>query len=79
MKRRGSSASLSLVGNVLWFILSGLWLALLHAVVGALLCVTVVGLPLGLANFKLIPLAVTPFGKDIVKRGSVVDPSAVTF
>jgi uncharacterized membrane protein YccF (DUF307 family) len=44
-----------------------------------LLCITVIGIPLGVANFKLIPLALTPFGKDIVKKGSTVQPAMVTF
>ena len=79
VRRQGASQSLSIVGNVLWFVLSGLWLAIAHAIVGALLCLTVVGIPLGMANFKLIPLALTPFGKDIVKNGSTLDRSAVAF
>ncbi|HWJ60471.1 MAG TPA: YccF domain-containing protein [Acidimicrobiales bacterium] len=72
VKRPGGSASLNLVGNVLWFVFSGLWLAIGHAIAGVVLCLTVIGIPLGIANFKLIPLAVTPFGKDIVKKGQVV-------
>ena len=59
------------IGNVFWFVLSGLWLAIGHAVTGALLCLTVIGIPLGLANFKLIPISLFPLGKDIVPTGSV--------
>lgn len=55
------------VGNVLWFILSGIWLAIGHALTGVALCVTVLGIPLGLGNFKLIPVALFPLGKDIVR------------
>ncbi len=77
--RPGSSQSLSLVGNVLWFVLAGVWLALAHAIVGILLCLTVIGIPLGLANFKLIPLALFPFGNDIVKNGTTTGPSVITF
>lgn len=58
---------------------AGIWLALVHAFVGILLCLTIIGIPLGLANFKLIPLALLPFGKDIVKNGSTTEPSVVTF
>ena len=68
--RPGASTSLSMVGNVVWLILSGFWLAVGHAVLGVLLCITIIGLPLGLGNFKMIPLALTPFGKDIVRNGS---------
>jgi uncharacterized membrane protein YccF (DUF307 family) len=60
----------SAIGNVLWFILSGVWLALAHAITGVLLCLTVIGIPLGLANFKLIPIALFPLGKDIVPARS---------
>jgi uncharacterized membrane protein YccF (DUF307 family) len=73
------------IGNVIWFILSGVWLAIGHAVTGALLCITVIGIPLGLANFKLIPVSLFPLGKDIVStksldnafaNGVVVGPTA---
>ncbi|WP_141015466.1 YccF domain-containing protein [Nocardioides sambongensis] len=56
----------SAIGNVLWFVLSGIWLAIGHAVGGVLLCVTIIGIPLGLASFKLIPVSLFPLGKDIV-------------
>jgi len=55
---------------VVWFLFSGLWLAIGHAVLGVLLCVTIIGIPLGLGNFRMIPLALAPFGKDIVRNGS---------
>jgi uncharacterized membrane protein YccF (DUF307 family) len=79
VQRPGSSTALSLVGNVLWFVLSGFWLALAHAVLGLLLCITIIGIPLGLGNFKLIPLALFPFGKDIVTNGSVTGATLVSF
>jgi uncharacterized membrane protein YccF (DUF307 family) len=56
----------STIGNVIWFVLAGWWLALLHLVGGVLLCITVIGIPLGLANFKLIPISLTPLGREIV-------------
>lgn len=70
--RPDRSAGLSCVGNVLWFVLAGFWLAIAHAVTGIALCITVIGIPLGLANFKLIPLALAPFGRQIVTKGQVV-------
>ena len=54
------------LGNILWFLLCGWWLALLHLVTGVLLCLTIIGIPLGLANFKLIPVSLLPFGREIV-------------
>ena len=65
VEKPGAGAG-SAIGNVLWFIFSGIWLAIGHAVTGALLCITIIGIPLGLANFKLIPVSLTPFGRDIV-------------
>ena len=55
----------SLLLNVLWIILSGLPLALEHLVFGAILCVTIVGIPFGLQQFKLAKLALVPFGAAV--------------
>lgn len=73
-KPRAGAASV--VGNVLWFVLSGLWLAIGHAVTGTLLCLTIIGIPLGLANVKLIPVSLFPLGKDIVTTDSLDAASA---
>jgi uncharacterized membrane protein YccF (DUF307 family) len=54
------------VGNVIWFVLCGWWLAIGHAVTGVAMCITIIGIPLGLANFKLIPISLLPLGRDIV-------------
>jgi uncharacterized membrane protein YccF (DUF307 family) len=64
--KRADAGVASGVGNVLWFLLCGWWLALLHLITGAFLCVTVIGIPLGLGNFKLIPVSLMPFGREIV-------------
>ncbi|MBO3674561.1 YccF domain-containing protein [Streptomyces sp. NEAU-YJ-81] len=63
--RPGAGAA-SCVGNVLWLILAGWWLALGHLLTGVALCLTIIGIPLGLANFKLIPISLAPLGVDIV-------------
>ncbi|KUH38015.1 MULTISPECIES: YccF domain-containing protein [Streptomyces] len=63
--RRDAGAP-SFVANVLWLVLAGWWLALGHIVTGIALCVTIIGIPLGIANFKLIPVSLLPLGKDIV-------------
>ena len=63
---REDAGGASVIGNVLWLILCGWWLALLHLVSGVLLCLTIIGLPLGIANFKLIPVSLLPFGREIV-------------
>ena len=64
--RKTSAGAGSAIGNVFWFVLSGFWLAVGHAVTGLLLCLTVIGIPLGLANFKLIPVSLLPLGREIV-------------
>ena len=64
--KRPDAGVASGVGNILWFVLCGWWLALGHLVTGVLLCLTVIGIPLGLANFKLIPVSLLPFGREIV-------------
>jgi uncharacterized membrane protein YccF (DUF307 family) len=56
----------STLGNVLWFVLCGWWLAVLHVVTGIALCLTIIGIPLGIANFKLINVSMRPFGREIV-------------
>jgi uncharacterized membrane protein YccF (DUF307 family) len=59
-------SGLSAIANVLWFVLAGWWLALAHLFTGILLCITIIGIPLGLANFKLIPVSLWPLGREIV-------------
>lgn len=71
--RRPDAGIASAIGNVLWFVLCGWWLALLHLITGVLLCITIIGLPLGLANLKLIPISLLPLGREIV---SVQEASA---
>ena len=64
--RSADASALGLVGNVLWFI-PGVLLAIGYAVSGALMCLTVIGIPFGMQAFKFVPLAISPFGKEIVK------------
>lgn len=56
----------SIIGNVIWIILVGWELAIGHLVTGIVLCCTIIGIPLGLANFKLIPISLTPLGVEVV-------------
>lgn len=65
--RRQTAGAGSTIGNVVWFLVAGWWLALLHVVFGLLLAITVIGIPFAVANFKLAGLALTPYGKDIVE------------
>lgn len=58
-------------GNVLWLILVGWWLAAAHFVFGLLLCLTLIGIPMGLASFRMAGLAMWPMGRRIVDRSSI--------
>jgi uncharacterized membrane protein YccF (DUF307 family) len=69
--RRPSAGVASVIGNVLWIILFGWWLALGHLVSGVMLCMTIIGIPLGLASFKIIPVTLVPLGVRIVPSDSV--------
>ncbi len=67
-------ASGSTIGNILWLLLFGWWLALAHLITGIALCITIIGIPLGLANFKLIPVSLAPLGREIVSSAGAVNP-----
>lgn len=62
------SVGLSTLGNVLWLVLAGWWLALSHVIVGSLYCLTIIGIPLGVGSFKMASAALVPFGKQIVRN-----------
>jgi uncharacterized membrane protein YccF (DUF307 family) len=64
--RRQDAGVMTAAGNVIWFLVAGLWLAIGHLLTGIALCVTIIGIPLGLANFKLIPVSLAPLGTEIV-------------
>ena len=64
--RRSDAGAGSTIGNVLRIILFGWELALAHVITGIAQCLTIIGIPLGLANFKLIPVSLTPLGREIV-------------
>jgi uncharacterized membrane protein YccF (DUF307 family) len=66
--------AVSAIANVLWFILAGWWLALGHLLTGILLCLTIIGIPLGIASFKMAGAALVPFGKEIVSLSDVSRP-----
>jgi uncharacterized membrane protein YccF (DUF307 family) len=59
----------SVIGNVIWILVLGWELALVHLLAGLLLCVTVVGIPFGIACWKMVPLALVPLGREVVPIG----------
>ena len=56
----------ALVGNVIWVLLFGLWLAIGHLASAIAMAATIIGIPLAVANLKLIPVSLVPLGKEIV-------------
>ncbi|SDI52611.1 Uncharacterized membrane protein YccF, DUF307 family [Actinokineospora alba] len=56
----------SVIGNIIWIVFAGWWLAIGHIVTGIALCLTIIGIPLGIANFKMIPVSLVPLGARIV-------------
>ncbi len=64
--RRPDAGAGSTIGNVIWFLVAGLWLALAQFVVGVVLCLTIIGIPFGIACFKMARLALIPLGKEVV-------------
>jgi uncharacterized membrane protein YccF (DUF307 family) len=57
---------LGMIGNLIWLVLAGWWLALGHVITAVLLAVTIIGLPFAWAHLKLAGLALWPIGKMIV-------------
>jgi uncharacterized membrane protein YccF (DUF307 family) len=68
VRRQGSSDVLSLVGNVIWIVVGGWWLALIHIGIAVIFFITIIGIPFGLANVKFALLALTPFGLTVVDQ-----------
>ena len=68
---------LALIGNVIWVVLTGWELALAHLLGGLLLCLTIVGIPLGIASMRMVRLALVPFGKQVVPASAVPRDAAV--
>jgi membrane protein len=60
------SGAMSGLSNVMWFFVAGLWLAAGHIATAAAQAVTIIGIPLAIANVKMIPVTCFPFGKEIV-------------
>ncbi len=65
----------SLIGNIIWFVVAGWWLALGHLLTSIPLFLSIIGIPFGWANLKLIPLALFPLGKDIVDSDQAFAPN----
>ena len=69
-----TAGAASMIGNVIWFVFAGLWIALAHVGTAIALAVTIIGIPLAWANLKMIPLALFPLRKEIVPEGALAPP-----
>ena len=62
------TGSLGTIGNIIWFVFAGAWLALAHIIWGIANCITIIGIPFGIQHFKLAGVALFPVGKTIVRK-----------
>lgn len=65
-----SRATLSVFLNIFWLIFAGIWIALTHLLTGILFCIIIIGIPFGIAHFKLAGAALMPVGKEIQDKGA---------
>lgn len=66
-----SSGVVSAIANVIWFVVAGLWIAATHVTTAVAQAITIIGIPLAIANIKMIPITCFPYGKKIVDSRSV--------
>jgi uncharacterized membrane protein YccF (DUF307 family) len=64
--RKPDAGAGAVVLNVVWIVLAGWWLALGHVVTAVAQAITIIGIPLAIANLKMIPISLVPYGKQIV-------------
>jgi uncharacterized membrane protein YccF (DUF307 family) len=74
-----ASPALGCLGNVIWIVLVGWEMAIAHVVAGVMLCLTIIGIPLGLGCFKLVPLALLPFGHEVVSIDRLQQTAPVAY
>jgi uncharacterized membrane protein YccF (DUF307 family) len=77
--RRPDAGGGSVIGNVIWVVLVGWELAIGHLVAAFLLAITIIGIPLALANLKLVPISLLPFGRTIVPVAQARSTGAAFF
>ncbi len=65
---RSSNSILTLIMNIIWILVGGIWIFLTHLAFGIVLAITIIGLPFARQHFKLAVISLTPFGRDIVHR-----------
>lgn len=66
--RNETTGCLSILMNIIWILVGGIWISLTHIAFGLILAITVIGIPFARQHFKLASLALTPFGREICKK-----------
>ena len=66
VERKPTAGAMSLIGNIIWLLVAGIWLAIGHITTGLAMCLTIIGIPLGIASFKMVPISLLPLGARIV-------------
>ncbi len=69
----------SALGNVIWFLVAGLWLAIGHVTTAFAQAITIIGIPLAIANVKMIPVTCFPFGKEIIDDALLVPGASAVY
>ncbi len=77
--RRPGAGAPSVIGNVLWIVLVGWELALGHILTAFALAITIIGIPFAIANVKLVPISLLPFGREVVPAGEAHAVGAAFF
>ncbi|HEX6660108.1 MAG TPA: YccF domain-containing protein [Ilumatobacter sp.] len=67
------------IGNILWFVLAGIWLAIGYAIAGLVLCITIIGIPFGIQAFKLAGFVLWPFGRRVVAKPEALGVLDIVF
>jgi len=73
MIKRSDAGGASVIGNVIWLVLAGWWLAIAHLVTAFAQAITIIGLPLAYANVKMIPAGLWPFGRELVRTADLTE------
>lgn len=68
MPRENPVGCLSTILNIIWIVFGGIEVAFAHLVTGVIFCITIIGIPFGLQHFKLMTLALVPFGHEVVRN-----------
>ncbi len=71
VEKPGGSGVMSGIANIIWFLIAGMWLAIGHVTTAAAQAVTIIGIPVAIANLKMIPVTCFPFGKVIVDADDI--------